>query len=200
VRGQAGYQTRLFKNLPDIEFRSPVHESVDPAAKDIGITTIAQSVLQIDHLGTSDLAAAERKQRRNIRILDAMTPSPWRDYQKAASYAAMERWGDAIVWAEVAEMGTPEPEFKAFLAFMVGYCFHKMGLNDLALRKLRMSDFADALYLRADLEDEFHPELYQKFLKLPVPTLFPTYSHLWKADAKARLAQWYREELQLIEA
>ncbi len=200
VRGQAGYQTRLFKNLSTLEFRDGLHESVDPAARDIGLTTIAQSVLQIDHLGSSDPEVNARKQGRNLRILDAMKPSPWRDYQKAVSYAAMERWADAIVWAEIAEAGTPEPEFKAYLAFLVGYAFHKMGLDDLALRKLKMSDFADALYLRATLEDGFPADLYRKFLKAPIPTLFPTFAVAWRPLAKERLKEWHSLELQALEA
>lgn len=200
VRGQAGYQTRLFKNLPMVEFREPLHESVDPSVKDLGLTTIAQSVLQIDHLGSSSPSVNERKQRRNLDILDKMIPSPWRDYQKAVSYAAMERWADAIIWAEIAEAGTPEPEFKAYLAFLVGYAFHKMGLKDLALRKLRMSDFADAYYLRAELEEGFQSELYRKFLKAPIPTLFPTFAVSWKPLAKARLMDWHQAEILTIGA
>jgi glycosyltransferase involved in cell wall biosynthesis len=200
VRGQAGYQTRLFKNLSTLEFREPLHESVDPAARDIGLTTLALSVLQIDHLGSSDLAANERKQGRNLRILGQMKPSPWRDYQQAVSYAAMERWADAIIWAEVAEAGTPEPEFRAYLAFLVGYAFYKMGLKDLALRKLKMTDFADALCLRAELEEGFQADLYRKFLKTPIPTLFPTFAPAWKPQVRERLKAWYERELQAIEA
>jgi glycosyltransferase involved in cell wall biosynthesis len=200
VRGQAGFQTRMFKNLPDIEFRETLHESVDPSAKAIGITTVAQSVLQIDHLGSSDTTTIERKQRRNLRILDAMKPSPWVSYQKAASYAAMERWGDAVVWGEVAEAESTDPEFKGFLAFLVGYAFYKMGFKDLALRKFQTTEFPDALYLRAELEPGFHPDLYHQFLKSPTPTLFPSYSLLWKAEAHERLVEWHREELEALTA
>lgn len=198
VRGQAGFQTRLFKNLPKLEFRSALHESVDASIEELGITTIAQSVLQIDHLGSSDFRVTRYKQERNLHILNKMNPSPWRDYQKAVSYAAMQRWGDAIVWAEIAEAGTPEPEFKAYLAFLVGYAFEQMGLKDLALRKLRTTDFADALYLRAELEEGFQAELYRKFLKTPLPTLFPTFCLAWKPKAKEALMAWHQAELQAI--
>lgn len=201
-RGQHGFQTRLFKNLPLIEWRSPIHETVDDSIKDIGVTCLAMKVMKIDHMGPSALADIERHQRRNLKILDTMPSCSWRNYQKGASYAAMERWGDAVVWFELAEQECTDTEFKAFLAFLVGNAFIHMGLDDLAMKKLKTSDFVDALYLRAEMESTpkagLQADLYRKFLKAPIPTLFPTYSEQWRPQAKAKLLEWHRKELESL--
>lgn len=201
-RGQHGFQTRLFKNLPLIEWRSPIHETVDDSVKDIGITCIAQRGIKIDHHGPSDPQVLAMKQRRNLKILDTMPSCSWRNYQKGASYAAMERWGDAAVWFEMAEEECTDAEFKAFLAFLVGNAFLNMGLEDIAMRKLKTTDFIDALYIRAEIESrqkvETQADLYRRFLKAPIPTLFPTYSELWRPRARGILLDWHRKELEAM--
>lgn len=201
-RGQHGFQTRLFKNLPLIEWRSPIHETVDDSVKDIGITCIAQSGIKIEHHGPTDPQALVDKQRRNLKILDTMPSCSWRNYQKGASYAAMERWGDAAVWFELAEEECTDEEFKAFLAFLVGNAFLHMGLTDIAMRKLKTTDFVDALFLRAEIESTpkagIQSELYRKFLKAPLPTLFPTYSEGWRPQAREKLLEWHRKELESL--
>lgn len=198
-RGQSGFQTRLFKNLPLIEWRTPIHETVDDSIKDIGITCIAMSGMKVLHHGPTDPFEIERKQRRNLAILEKMAPCAWRSYQKAASHAAMERWGDAVVWFEIAEAEADDGEFKDFLAFCVGYAFHQMGLDDLAMRKLKTTDYIDALYMRAELDKKTFPaDLYRRFLKAPLPTLFPTYANGWKPIAKGRLLEWHQKELEAL--
>jgi len=202
VPGQHGFQTRLFKNLPLIEWRSPIHETVDDSIKDIGVTCIAQRVLKIEHHGPTDPQVLANKQWRNLKILDTMPSCSWRNYQKGASYAAMGRWGDAVIWFEMAERECTDPEFKDALAFLVGNALLHMGLDDLALVKLKTSDFPDALFLRAEMESTpkagLQAELYRRFLKAPLPTLFPTYSEMWRPQAKAKLQAWHQKELESL--
>ncbi len=200
-QGQQGFQTRLFKNLPLIEWRTPIHETVDDSIKDIGITCIALSGIKIYHHGPMDKEVIERKQRRNLAILDKMPACAWRSYQKGASYAHMERWGDAVIWFEIGEAEATDPEFKSFLAFCAGNAFLQMGLQEFALRKLVTSDYLDAIYLRAELEKKTFPaDLYRRFLKAPLPTLFPTFAQAWKPIAKGRLLEWHQKELEALVA
>lgn len=197
--GQHGFQTRLFKNLPLIEWRTPIHETVDDSIKDIGITCIAMSAVKVSHCGPTDKHVIERKQRRNLAILEKMPACAWRSYQKGASYAHMERWGDAVVWFEIAEGEATDAEFKSFLAFCAGNAFLQMGLEQFAKRKLVTSDYLDAIYLRAELEKKTFPaDLYRRFLKSPLPTLFPTFAQAWKPLAKGKLLDWHQKELEAL--
>lgn len=197
--GQQGFQTRLFKNLPLIEWRTPIHESVDDSIKDIGITCIALSGQKVYHHGPTDKDIIEQKQLRNLAILEKMPACAWRSYQKGASYAHMERWGDAVIWFEIGEAEATDPDFKSFLAFCAGNAFLQMGLQEFALRKLVTSDYLDAIYLRAELEKKTFPaDLYRRFLKAPLPTLFPTFAQAWKPIAKGLLLEWHQKELEAL--
>lgn len=199
---QGGLQTRLFRNIPLVEWRKRLHETVDESLHQLGVVSIGLRAFEIVHKAQSD-AALEEKFKRNIRILALEPASPWRDYQKASAYAAAQRWGDALVWYEVAERGTEDAEFRSFLAFAAGYALDRMGLVDLAERKLSQTEFADALFLRAEIERArggFPADLYRRFLKAPLPGLFPTFAKAWRPLAKERLLAWHAQETDALQA
>ncbi len=201
--GQSGLQTRLFKNIESIEWRRHVQETVDESIAAIGVVTVAMSKVEVHHQGCEDLALLEAKQKRNLALLAKEPASPWREYQRAVSYAAMERWGDAIIWCNVAGFSSLDKEFKDHLAFMKGYCYYKMGIVYEAKSYFSSSDFPDALYMNAEIEDEaknFQPELYRKFLKAKPPTLFPSYMEIWKPTARAKLLAWHDAEMKTLAA
>ncbi len=194
------YQTRLFKNIAKVEWRNPIHETTTESLAELGISGFALNS-EIHHHSSGNPEVIAAKQTRNLKILKTQKWTPWRNMHMGSSYAAMGRWGDAAIWFEIAESQAVDPDAKAFLAFAAGYALYNMDLAGMALVKFKTSDFPDALYLRATIEESqnnFRPELYRDFFKAPVPTMFPSFSEGWKPDAKKKLLNWHRKELEAL--
>lgn len=200
ARGAMEYQTRLFKNITKVEWRQPIHETTTDSLAEMGISGFALNS-EIHHHSSGDPAIIAAKQTRNLDILKKQKWSPWRNMHVASSYAAMGRWGDAAIWFEVAEQQAVDAEAKAFLAFAAGYALYNMDLVGLAKVKFQTTEYPDALYLLATIEESLGHEalsLYRKFYKEPVPTMFPTFAEGWKPDAKKKLLNWHRKELEAL--
>jgi hypothetical protein len=69
--GVLGKIVRLFPNHPEVRYAWPIHEQVEESLLKAGFP-ILDSTLRILHTGYSDKATNQRKQQRNLRILNAL--------------------------------------------------------------------------------------------------------------------------------
>lgn len=196
----SGYalQTRIFRNIPNIEWRDPIHETVDASLQELGITPIAFQKVEIHHY--TDIDRLEEKQRRNLSILHKMPDSPWKFLQMGNSYAAMWRWGDAIVFFDMAGSAAGEDaSMDEFLFYAKGYAYFQMGLRKKAMEALEASSFPDAYYMLSRMKTGSEKiALLQKFMEAETPTNLPTKAPFWREKAKEDLRTFYTEALEKL--
>lgn len=199
--GNGCMQTRLFRNIPKIEWRGRAMESVDESLAELGIIPINFTGELIVHLEEKDPKRQAEKQSRYIAMLRKETHSPWRNFQIGNCYAAMERWGDAFLHFWEVYKQTRDPGLASFLCFAIGHAAYKMEMIETALPWLEKSDYPDAYYLRFLLEEirgEMRWDLLQKFLDGGTDPEYPTFAQLWKSEAERRMAKWHFERLQAL--
>lgn len=194
-------QTRLFRNIPMVQWRDPIHETVDASLKELGLSVVGWRKLEIQHIGTIDPAIQEMKQKRNIAILRNMNHSPWKFMQIGSSFAAVGRWGDAILFFQQAQKMTKDKEFQDFIHFGIGKAYYESGFKELATESLDKSDFPDAVFLRATIKEkdgQFPFEDYRTIVKAEFPTEFPSSLMTDQDIARAKLIEWYAKELKSL--
>jgi hypothetical protein len=194
---QMAMQTRLFRNMDGINWQKPIHETVDESMRELGIRPVGYTNQAVYHTAPKAQEEIDRKQIRNLRILEKMPASTWKSYQMASSYAAMGLWSTAIHMAERAmeEAKGARGPLPGYLQFFIGYCLHESGKRSAAVPYLEESDFPDAMFLLAEIEHEDgheNPTLYHDYLKAEIPTTFPSFARAWLPKAITRLEKFVR--------
>lgn len=192
--GSGCMQTRLFRNIPNIEWRKNAMETLDESLRELGIEPAPFASQVIRHLEEKNPAVQERKQMKYAAMLKRDPPSLQRDFQIAHCFMSAGRWGDAFLHFSEVRRQLESEDIRSFIAFAMGYAAWKLDLVGVALPWLEKSDFADAYYVRF-LLDETRFDLLQKFLDAPLSPVFPTFARLWRSTAQQRLLNWHSEEL-----
>ena len=200
---QSCMQLRLFQNIEKVTWGGALHEHdyLEASAKDVGLSFLCLNSVNIIHNLPTTQAGIEAKEKRNLDILMTMPESAWRNTYIAISNAALERWGDAIIWFQLAIAETQDQDALDYLWFNAGFCFHKMGLDDQAVPRLKKSKFPDALFLLAFIESKggkFQVERYREFMESPDSTDYPSFARGWKSQAYGLLLDFYYTELQKL--
>lgn len=202
--GQFVMQARLFRNLEKVGWQNPIHETVNDSLKVLGIRPVGFRQLKILHVGNQNEADVIRKQVRNLKILQQQPPSPWRSYHMASGLAAMGLYGSAIPHLEQALMrgldgqGAPRA-MQDFLRFFLGYCLDQSGETTEARAHLLQSNYPDAKYLLADMDDRAgkpSPTLYHAYLKADISTDYPSFSGTWIPIARQKLEDFVRGRIE----
>ncbi len=192
-------QLRLFQNIQKVEWGGRIHEHdhLDGSARNVGLSFLGLTGLEIHHHLPVEKADILAKEERNLTLLLAEIPSPWRDTYIAIAYAGMENWGSAIVWFSKASTGVTDRDTLGYLSFNIGWCYYKMGFSDQAYEHLKRSNFLDAKFLLAELtpsSEPFPAAMLKEFLDGDIPDQFPSYAVEWKKEARMKLLRWHREE------
>ncbi len=92
------WKVRLFRKMPAVQFRFPVHERVDPALKEAGVT-IEKSEVVIHHYGSLDVtrsaAKAEKYYQLALAKLERLRHDPAALRELAIQAGQLEKWDQA---------------------------------------------------------------------------------------------------------
>jgi glycosyltransferase involved in cell wall biosynthesis/Flp pilus assembly protein TadD len=95
----AVHHVRLFRRLPDLQWRYRVHEQILPSLREHGVTVRWSNVV-IHHTGYQDPALRERKLERDLRLLrmeDAERPDePFTLFNLGSVYQELGRYDEAL--------------------------------------------------------------------------------------------------------
>ncbi len=97
------WKVRLFRNSPEVQFRYPVHERVDPALKEAG-AEIRKADVVVQHYGSLDqvkaIAKAEKYYHLAMAKLEKMRRDPAALRELAVQAAELEKWEQAVeLWS-----------------------------------------------------------------------------------------------------
>lgn len=199
---QACMQTRLFRNIPKVEWRGRAMETVDESLAEIGIKPVAAQREVIWHQGEKDPEKRQAKLARYVEMLKLDPPSAQRSFNIGMCYAAMGRHGDAFLWFRTVEETCPGSQARDFVLFGMGYSAFHAGFTDLAMECLEKSAFPDAYYLRFTILQEAGRQefdLLQRFVDLGMDPVYPSFCVGWRDEAVALLGRWHRQQADILE-
>lgn len=188
-------QYRLYINDKNIFWRNPIHESVEQSIGESGFITMDAEDVYIKHLEATP-EERKRKHERNLSILKRMPNSFWSNYHIGSEYATMENWARAMLYWQKALNMAKQKEDKDFILFCCGMALYEEGFVKESVDYFKNSDFVDALYMRARIENDVQKLV--DFLNSESPNEYPTRYHEWQAHAKKKLLDWCDKVREII--
>ena len=190
-------QTRLFRNLPPIKWDGRIHELVDWAIRLTGGEIFGYRGLSIHHNG-GDAERRMSRFKRNTALLEA-EPDGWcKWHYMAQAYAGIERYGDALLYAERALECEDIPDiYREYFIYQCGEFAYSFGDLKRAKHWFQRSSYPDALYSLAMImtdEGTFPYGIFKKFLEAEIPSETPSRQAEFKETAKEYVLKWLEEE------
>jgi glycosyltransferase involved in cell wall biosynthesis len=198
------HQTRLFRNLPDVEWEEGLHETVDGSLIRLGVQVYAMEDREVVHTGYDTPEKVRLKQMRNIHILEkemqkrGESPLLW--YFFSQCLCSMTEWHRAIIIYRDKILdnkkfkGQLDKDFISYVHWAIGFAYKQIDMQEQATMWLEKSTFIDSYFVRAAMKGFGNAhELLEKFITTKPPMDYPSYSRGWKKEAIDHLVNYYKD-------